>query len=190
MSPLDDVAALFVGDARDRFAWVRDLADRAIAQLSDEEFMGEASERPERVVAIQVKHLAGLHVSRWTDFIVADGEKPDRDRDAEFTLQGETRDELMERWDLGWTRIQESLDGLTQADLTKTLTIRGEPHSVPKAIHRSLAHAAYHVGQIVMLARNLKGDDWQTLSIPPGGTAEHNRQMAERFGGAGPGSRA
>src|SRR5262249_53443633 len=120
---------------------------------------------------------AGNLLSRWTDFLTADGEKPWRNRDGEFTDTFANRNELITYWDSGWQRVFESLEALSVDDLKKTVTIRGEPHSVPLAIQRSLAHSGYHVGQIVLIARILAGDHWTTITIPRGASATFNQEV-------------
>jgi len=129
-------------------------------------------------IAIVVKHMAGNMRSRWTDFLISDGEKPDRNRDTEFEAPPTTRTELMEMWERGWKHLFGALEPLSDADLALTITIRTEPHSVMQAINRQIAHYSYHVGQIVYLARHLTGDKWQTLTIPKKKSAEFNRQVA------------
>jgi hypothetical protein len=116
-------------------------------------------------------------LSRWTDFLTTDGDKPWRDRDAEFVIgPADTRAALMEKWEQGWNALLQTLVDLTEADWLKTITIRGEPHSVLQAIHRSLTHTTYHVGQIVFLCRLLKTDDWTWITIPPGKSKEWSAQ--------------
>lgn len=181
MSTTDRVVRMYIHDVRERFGSIRRLAERALAQLSDEEFVADVPGGHGNSIAVLVKHMAGNLVSRWTDFLDSDGEKDSRDREDEFVVRGESRDELMRAWHEGWRRLLGSLEDLTHADLARTVTIRGEPHSVPAAINRSLAHASYHVGQMVQIARGHRGDRWEFLSIAPGGTFEHNRRMAERF---------
>jgi hypothetical protein len=124
-----------------------------------------------------MKHVAGNLLSRWTDFLTSDGEKPWRNRDSEFVDSLTSRDELLTFWETGWQRLFDSLSVLTADDLGKIVPIRGEPHSVPLAIQRSLAHCGYHVGQIVLIARILAGDEWDTLTIPRGASARFNDQM-------------
>ncbi len=150
------------------------LAEKAAGQMSDEAFV----RRPGTTfnsVAVIMRHMAGNLESRWRDFLTTDGEKPDRDRDEEFTDWPGTRAELMSCWEAGWRTLFASLAALTDADAARTVTIRGEAHSVALAIDRSLAHAALHAGQIVLLARLFAGNaNWQWLTIPPGGSREHN----------------
>ena len=128
-----------------------------------------------------MKPLASNFRSRWTDFLTADGEKPDRHRDREFVVEDDdTREALMARWTEGWQRLTDTLDALTPADLVRTVTIRGEPHTVVEALSRGLAHTAYHVGQIVLLAKHYAGADWQTLSIARGQSAAFAAELRAR----------
>jgi hypothetical protein len=151
-------------------------ADKAIAQLSDDRLHVALDPNTNCVAAI-MKHVAGNLLSRWTGFLATDGEKPWRNRDDEFVDTFTTRDELIAYWESGWQRLLDSLADLTPDDLGKTVTIRGEPHSVPLAIQRSLAHCAYHVGQIMLIARILAGDSWTTITIPRGGSADFNQKV-------------
>jgi uncharacterized damage-inducible protein DinB len=150
----------------------KDLAERAVAALDDAEFFHRpgAAVNP---VALIVKHVAGNLRSRWADFLTADGDKPDRDRDAEFVLtEADTRASLLAAWEQAWVVTFDNLSALTPADLDWVVTIRGEPHGVMQAILRNLTHTTYHVGQILYVARMLRPDaEWQT--IPPGGSREH-----------------
>jgi hypothetical protein len=124
-------------------------------------------------------HLSGNMLSRWTDFLVADGEKPDRNRDAEFEDPASLkRDELLDRWGRGWSCLFQALEGLEQADLERTVMIRSQPHSVVEAINRQLTHYAYHAGQMVFLAKHLAPGPWRTLSVPRGGSAALNARMS------------
>ena len=141
------------------------MAERAIAQVTDEQ-LTRTLDPESNSIALIVKHLAGNMRSRWTDFLTTDGEKPDRDRDSEFEIPPSNRAELMRIWEDGWQRVFAALEPLSDADLSRTVTIRGEPHAVIQAIHRQLAHYASHIGQIVLLAKHLQSDRWQTLSIP------------------------
>ena len=145
----------------------KSLADNAIVPLSDEQFFARPA-ADSNSIALVVKHLAGNLRSRWTDFLTTDGEKPDRDRDAEFILTAnDTRARLISSWDVGWDTLFVTLDELEPADLERTITIRGERHTVLQALVRGLTHAAYHVGQILYLSRLLApGSPW--LTIPPG----------------------
>ncbi len=149
------------------------LAGRAIAQVPDHLLHRALSEHTNSIAVI-VKHMSGNLLSRFTDFLTTDGEKPWRNRDTEFVEDGADRSEIMRRWDAGWACLFSALDSLTDADLARTVHIRGEPHAVSLALCRALAHQSYHVGQIVQLARVLAGDRWETLTVPRGGSAAFN----------------
>ena len=124
-----------------------------------------------------MKHVAGNLKSRWTEFLTTDGEKPWRNRDDEFVDTFSSRQELLDFWEQGWGCLFQSLESLRPEDLAKVVTIRGEPHTVPLAIHRSLAHCGYHIGQIVLIARILAEDKWETLTIPRGESASFNQRV-------------
>jgi hypothetical protein len=183
---MTDVARLYLDDARERFASLRRTAERAMAQIDDRAFFA-APDPATNSVAITVKHLGGNLRSRFTDFLTTDGEKPDRDRDAEFVVGPEdTRERLLAAWARGWAALEEALAALAPADLARTITIRGEPHTVVGALGRSLAHAAYHVGQIVLLAKHYAGPAWTTLTIPRGASAAFTEQLRTGRPPAGP----
>jgi hypothetical protein len=163
------------------FRRLKELAERAMAQIDDEAFFATLGEG-DNSIAIVVKHLAGNMRSRWTDFLTADGEKLDRNRDSEFVLEpGDSRGTLLERWERGWEVLLEAIRPLTVADFDRIVTIRGEPFTVSQAIHRQLSHYAYHVGQIVMLAKHRAGERWATLSIPRGRSAEFNERPSKHL---------
>ena len=145
------------------------LGEGAINQLADSQ-LAQVPGTGNSIVTI-VWHLAGNLKSRFTDFLTADGEKPWRDRDSEFLAREVSRKELQAKWEDGWRMLFAALTDLSDVDLGRTVTIRGEPHTVAQALHRSLAHASYHVGQIVYEAKALRGADWRYLSIPPGQSA-------------------
>lgn len=151
-----------------------------MAQCSDENLFAVID--PEsNSIAIIVKHMAGNMRSRWMDFLTTDGEKPDRNRDTEFEDAPKTRTDLMDLWERGWKYVFDALEPLTDADLTRTVTIRTEPHSVMQAINRQVAHYAHHVGQIVFLAKHLTAKatgKWESLSVPRGKSAEINARVA------------
>ncbi len=173
-------AALYLEDVANQFHVYKGLADRALAQVRDEDLF-VALDPESNSLAVLIQHMAGNLISRWTDFLTTDGEKPDRDRDSEFeTKDGTTREALLARWEEGWRRLFEALAGLTEEDLTRTVTIRAEPHTVIRAIDRQLAHQVYHTGQIVFLAKHLASDHWQNLSVPRGKTRELNADMFAR----------
>jgi Protein of unknown function (DUF1572) len=162
----DDLATIYLRDVKERFRAHKKLGEGAIRQVYDRGLTDQLD--PEsNSIAVLVKHLAGNMQSRWTGFLTSDGEKPDRNRDAEFEVDPRvTREELFEWWDDGWARLFEALDQLTPADLSRTVLIRGHPRPVVEAINTQLAHYAYHVGQIVHLAKHLARARWTTLSIP------------------------
>lgn len=167
----------YIKDATDVFRAYKRLGDRAMEQAPDDALF--ATLDPEsNSIAIIVKHLAGNMRSRWTDFLTSDGEKPDRNRDAEFEAPPKTRAELAALWESGWKILFDSLTQLTDADLTRTITIRGEAHSVMQAINRNITHTAYHVGQIVFLAKHFAGSKWAALTIPRGKSAQFRADVA------------
>ena len=170
----------FVDAAIDAWEANKKLADKAIAQTSDEN-LRRALDGNTNSIAVIMKHVAGNLISRWTDFLTTDGEKPWRNRDDEFVDAFAARAEIEAYWEKGWSVLFESLRSLTAEDLAKTVVIRGEPHSVPKAMQRSLAHTTYHIGQIVMIARILAGDQWETLTVARGASQQYN---AANWGGA------
>jgi len=156
---------------RKEFESLRALAERALAQVDDDAF-GKALDGDANSPALLVKHIGGNLRSRWTDAFTTDGEKPDRNRDAEFELRpGDTRASLMAAWAVGWSAVLSTLSTTGPNDLVRTVTVRGEPHTLVRALTRSLAHTAGHVHQLVMLCRHWRGEAWQTLSIPRGQSA-------------------
>ena len=160
----------YVKDAIDLFRYYKKLAERAMAQCSDENLFA-VIDAESNSIAIIVKHMAGNMRSRWMDFLTTDGEKPDRNRDAEFEEPPQTRAGLMELWERGWKYLFDALEPLSDADLGRTVTIRTEPHSVMQAINRQIAHYAHHIGQIVFLAKHLTAKatgGWDSLSVPRG----------------------
>ena len=161
----------FLENARFETRRLKELAEKALAQVTDDSLLHHSLDDESNSLAVLMQHLGGNLLSRWTRFLDTDGEKPDRNRDREFeTDRTATRRELMEIWERGWSRCLETLHSLTEADLTKRVRIRGEELSVPEAIQRSILHSAYHVGQIVMLSKHLASARWQSLSIPRGGS--------------------
>jgi len=164
-------------DALSSFRNAKKLAERAIEQVSDEEFFATIDEEANSIALI-VKHVAGNLRSRWTDFLTTDGEKPDRDRDTEFEVIADTRESLMQFWEDGWQILFDSLEPLTEEDFSKTVTIRSAPHSIVEAINRQLTHYSYHVGQIVLLAKHFRSNEWKTLSIAKNRSADFNREKS------------
>lgn len=180
-------AQLYLQDIPIQFQKLKDLAERALAQVRDEDLFVKLDPESNSLVMI-VQHLAGSLRSRWTDFLTTDGEKPDRNRDAEFEVRDEvSRAELMARWEDGWACVFDTLAGLREEDLVKTILIRSESHSVVQAIHRGMTHVSYHVGQIVFLAKHFSSASWQTLTIPRGKSGEFTEAM-RRKASANPGS--
>ena len=149
------------------------LAEAAISQVGDEE-LTQAASGDSNSIDMLVRHLGNNLASRFSDFRTSDGEKPWRDRDAEFEAAALTREQLLEVWETGWRALFTALAGLTDADLGETVTIRRQPLRIDEALHRSLAHTAYHVGQIVYIAKAMRSDAWRCLSIPRGGSKAHN----------------
>ena len=147
------------------------MADGAMAQITPEQFF-HALDPEANSIALLVKHVSGNQRSRWTNFLASDGEKPDRDRDGEFEVRGDTKESLMARWESGWKLFFDALAPLGDADLARVVTIRAEPHTVMQAVNRQMTHYAYHVGQIVLLAKHLAGAKWTSLSIPRGKSKE------------------
>jgi uncharacterized damage-inducible protein DinB len=166
----------YLADSLDLFRYYKTLCERAMAQLTDEHLF-EALDVEANSIAIVVKHLAGNMRSRWTDFLTSDGEKPDRNRDSEFEEPPATRDALLALWEAGWQHVFDALEPLSEEDLQRTVTIRGEAHSVMQAINRQMAHYSYHCGQIVLLAKHFRQDGWQSLSVPRRNSAEFNRRV-------------
>jgi hypothetical protein len=175
MSNIDSQQLVFIEAAINTFAANKQLAERAVAQLADEQ-LHVALDANTNSIAVIMKHVAGNLLSRWTDFLMSDGEKPDRHRDDEFIDTFQDRAELIDYWDRGFACLLATLRSLTPADISRTVTIRGEAHSVPLAVQRSLGHTCYHVGQIVQLARVQAGDQWDTLTIPKGKSEQFNRE--------------
>jgi len=170
-----DFTAHYLEEARRQMRGQKRMGEGAMAQLGDDEFFLTLD--PEsNSVAILVKHLAGNMRSRFTDFLMSDGEKPDRFRDREFEVSGTTtRAEVMRWWEEGWSCVLGAIETLKPEDVSRTVTIRGEPHSVLQAINRQIAHYAAHIGQIVFLAKHLRSSKWKTLTIPRGKSEEFKK---------------
>ncbi|HTR36937.1 MAG TPA: DUF1572 family protein [Bryobacteraceae bacterium] len=166
----------YLEDTLSLFRYYKGLAERAIAQVTDEQLTAAFDEEMNSI-AIIVKHLSGNMLSRFSDFPAADGEKPSRDRDAEFADAPASREAILGMWEQGWSCVFTALEPLTGADLAGVTTVRGERHSVMQAINRQLAHYAYHCGQIVFLAKQLQHKDWKSLSIPRGASGRFNQRV-------------
>lgn len=166
-------------DALQSFRNYKLMAEKAMAQVSDEEFF-KSIDAEANSIAVIVKHIAGNQFSRWIDFLTSDGEKPDRQRDSEFEMIGDTRESLMQLWERGWQALFDAVNPITPDDFSKTVPIRGEPHSVAEALNRQLTHYAYHIGQIVLLAKHFRSSEWKTLSVPRNRSAEFNQFLADK----------
>ncbi len=167
----------YTTSARKQFQYYKSLADKSFLQVTDEQLHWQPNEASNSIAVI-VKHMAGNMQSRWTDFLTADGEKSWRNRETEFEDTFSSREELLEYWEKGWQCLFDAIDPLSKTDLERLVYIRNEGHTVVEAINRQLAHYAYHVGQIVYLARLLANEEWQSLSIPKGGSEAFN---ADKF---------
>ena len=164
----------YLDDALKAFRAYKKLAEKAIAQLQDEEFFVTLDEESNSVAVI-MKHMAGNMLSRWTDFLTSDGEKPNRDRDMEFVIESQTtKDDVIAYWERGWKCVFDALEPLQPEDLGKVVLIRGEEHTVVQAMNRQMMHYAYHIGQIVFLAKHYRSAEWNSLSIPRNRSAEFN----------------
>jgi hypothetical protein len=177
---MPDIATLYLDEAFRSLRGHKRLADDAIAQLSDQQFFALVD--PEsNSVAIIVKHMSGNMRSRFTNFLTSDGEKPDRNRDREFLMHNDAkREEILASWEQNWQLVFEAINALQPADLERTVTIRGEPHSVLQALNRAVAHLAYHAGQITFLAKHWKGAEWKSLSVPKGQSEQFNARMLQK----------
>jgi hypothetical protein len=167
---------------RERFKSVKDLGDKTINQLSEDDIHWILNEESNSVAVI-VKHLSGNMVSRWSDFLTSDGEKSCRNRDQEFENNISSKQELIAIWEKGWNILFDTLSDLGEQDLLKTIYIRSESHTVVDAIERQMAHYAYHVGQIVYIGKQLKDKDWKSLSIPKGKSVEYLGYMQKKHKG-------
>ncbi|HEX3558332.1 MAG TPA: DUF1572 family protein [Pyrinomonadaceae bacterium] len=174
----DSLAEHYLENVLGEFRGLKRLADKAVAQVSDEEFF-RAIDPESNSIAVIMKHMAGNMRSRWTDFLTTDGEKSDRRRDSEFLIEGEDRRAIQEKWEAGWRSVFDALAPLKAEDLTRTVRIRREPHTVVEAVNRQLTHYGEHVGQIIFLAKHLKSSGWKTLSIPRGQSEAFNRKQDE-----------
>lgn len=174
------IAKNYLDDVLTSFRAYKKLADKAFAQVDDDKFFATIDEESNSIATI-IKHMAGNLISRWTDFLTTDGEKPDRQRDMEFVITtGVTRAEMLDYWERGWACVFGAIESLAPEDLAREILIRGERHTVVEAINRGLTHSAYHAGQIVFLAKHLRATEWQSLSIPRNQSVEFNSHLAEK----------
>jgi hypothetical protein len=162
-----------------RFAAYKDMAEKAVVQISDTQ-LHQALDENTNSIAVIMKHMSGNLISRFTDFLTTDGEKPNRDRDSEFIDDHTPRASVLNYWETAWQCLFDALSPLTDKDLDKTITIRGETHTVIDALLRQLSHHAYHTGQIVQLSRYLARNKWTVLTIPRGGSKQFNASMDAR----------
>ncbi|HKG97628.1 MAG TPA: DUF1572 domain-containing protein [Pyrinomonadaceae bacterium] len=172
----------YLDDALSSFRAYKKLAGKAIAQLKDEEVFVTLDEEGNSI-AVVMKHMAGNMLSRWTDFLTSDGEKPDRNRDMEFVIEPHTsKDDVLAYWERGWKSVFDALEPLRLEDFEKKITIRGEEHTIVQAINRQLSHYAYHIGQIVFLAKHFRSAEWKSLSIPRNRSSDFNAYLANKPG--------
>jgi hypothetical protein len=176
---MQQILHIFLDESIGAFRSYKDLAEKALNQVSDEEFFKTIDSEANSIATI-VKHIGGNLRSRWTDFLTTDGEKPDRNRDSEFVTETDTRESLTEFWEDGWSALFETLQSLTVEDLGKTVQIRGEDFTVVKAINRAAMHTASHIGQIMLLAKHFRSTEWETLSVPKNKSAEFNNWLKEK----------
>ncbi|HEU4477400.1 MAG TPA: DUF1572 family protein, partial [Pyrinomonadaceae bacterium] len=175
----------YLDDTRASFRAYKKLAEKALAQLRDEEYFVTLDEESNSIAVI-MKHMAGNMLSRWTDFLTSDGEKPDRNRDLEFVIEtGTTKEELFTYWERGWACLFNALESLQPSDFDKTVFIRGKTHSIVQATHRQMTHYAYHIGQIVFLAKHLRASEWTSLSVPRNRSAAFNEYLNKQPDGIG-----
>jgi hypothetical protein len=168
----------YLEDSLSLFRYYKKLAERAMEQVTDEQLFIMLD--PEmNLIGLIVKHMAGNMRSRWTDFLTSDGEKPERNRDSEFEKPPSTREAMMKEWDSGWNSLFSALEALSISDLDRTVTVRGEPHSVMQAINRQLAHYPHHIGQIVFLAKHFQHSQWKSLSVPRASPADSTSKLRQ-----------
>lgn len=179
-----EIAQHYLEDSISSLRAYKKLADKAIAQLKDDEFF-VSIDAEANSIAVIMKHMAGNMFSRWTDFLTTDGEKPNRNRDMEFVIEPKTtKDDLLAYWEKGWQCVFDALDPLKGEDLEKKVLIRGEEHTVLQAINRQLMHYANHIGQIIFLAKHFRSSDWNSLSIPRNRSVEFTAQLKAKGGRA------
>lgn len=180
----DSLGKHYLADSLDSFRAYKKLADKALVQLKDEEFFATVDDEANSI-AVLMKHIAGNMLSRWTDFLTTDGEKPNRNRDMEFVLEPDTaKNEMFEYWEKGWGCLFSALENLQPEDVQKSVLIRGQEHTVVQAINRQLTHYAYHIGQIVFLAKHFRSAEWRSLSIPKNRSAQFNTYVSQASGKA------
>ena len=169
----------YLESARFEFAKLKALGDKAFAQLGDANFHYKP-DAESNSIALIIQHISGNMISRWTDFLTTDGEKPTRNRDQEFEEHNQNKEALLNAWEAGWTVFTDTLNSLSGDDMMKAVSIRGEKHSVIQALNRQLTHYGYHIGQIVYLAKHIRSSEWKTLSIAKNKSEEFNQKMKDR----------
>ena len=174
-----ELQANYLESIKKQFQYYKLLGDRSLERVEEAQMYWQFNEESNSMAVI-VQHLIGNMMSRWTDFLTSDGEKPDRHRDTEFELIDDSRETLMTFWESGWQILFANIEPLTVEDFSKTVTIRGESHSICEAMNRQMTHYAYHVGQIVLLAKHFRSADWRTLSVPKNRSSEFNQFLAEK----------
>jgi len=180
----ESLAKHYLGDALSSFRTYKKLAEKALDQLKEDEFFVTLDDESNSVAVI-MKHIAGNMFSRWTDFLTTDGEKPNRNRDMEFVIDASTtKSEILDYWEKGWQCLFEALEPLQPDDFERKVSIRGQEHTIVQAINRQLAHYAYHIGQIVFLAKHFRASQWNSLSIPRNKSAEFNAYLSQAPGKA------
>lgn len=174
------ISKLYLEDIRASFRAYKKLAEKALAQIKDEEYFVTLDEESNSI-AIIMKHMAGNMISRWTDFLNTDGEKPDRNRDVEFVIENEaTVEEVFAHWERGWSCLLNTVESLQPTDLDKQVFIRGKAHSVVQAINRQMTHYAYHIGQLVFLAKHIRSSEWTSLSVPRNRSTSFNEYLKQK----------
>lgn len=169
----------YLADALSSLRAYKKLADKAIAQTKDNELFVKLDDESNSI-AVVMKHMAGNMMSRWTDFLDTDGEKPDRNRDMEFVIEASTtKDDVLAYWERGWKCVFEAIEPLTPADFERKVMIRGQEHTIVQAINRQLMHYSYHIGQVVYLAKHFRSSEWESLSIPRNRSADFNKFLGE-----------
>jgi Protein of unknown function (DUF1572) len=176
----ESITRHYLADAISSFRAYKGLAEKALAQVNDEELFITLDEEGNSLAVI-MKHIAGNMISRWTDFLTTDGEKPERNRDMEFVIEpGMTRDQVMAYWERGWREVFAALEPLSPEDFKKKVTIRGQEHTIVEAINRQMTHYAYHIGQIVFLAKHFRSSEWNSLSIPRNRSQDFNKYLENK----------
>jgi hypothetical protein len=180
----ESIATEYLQDAVSSFKAYKKLADKAIDQVNDQELFITLDEEGNSI-AVVMKHMAGNMLSRWTDFLNSDGEKPNRNRDMEFVIEeGTTKEAVLAYWERGWQAVFAAVEPLQPQDFERTVSIRGETHTIVQAINRQLTHYSYHIGQIVFLAKHFRSSEWHSLSIPRNRSAEFNAKKSAQGGAA------